>query len=151
MKQFTLPLHSFLQRPTVYLEQFFDSYAMLDTGSLFPVWVAEEQLLKDYGGILTAQDAPFGGFGGVTKGNIYEIPTFCVGELIFPNFPIIAAPHRLPCQMLFSATMFSHLVYEIDDQNHQLNITVPDKESVIRNLIIKDIDGNLQVFCSGGD
>lgn len=53
--------------------------------------------------------------------------------------------------MLFSATMFSHLVYEIDDQNHQLNITVPDKESVIRNLIIRDIDGNLQVFCSGGD
>ena len=53
--------------------------------------------------------------------------------------------------MLLSATMFSHLRYEVDDENHRLNVTVPDSQSCVRNLTIKDENGHLQVLCTSGD
>ena len=39
MKQFTLKLKKETQRPTVLLEGFYHFEAMVDTGSVFPVWV----------------------------------------------------------------------------------------------------------------
>ena len=35
-----------------------------------------------------------------------------------------------------------------DDDNHMFNITVPDKESVVRNLVIEDKDGKMHVLCN---
>lgn len=48
--------------------------------------------------------------------------------------------------MILSATMFRNLMYEIDDKNHKLNVTIPDGESEIRNLIIRDSNGKLHVL-----
>ena len=137
-----------MERPFVRMENFFNMDALLDTGSILPVWTASEEKLKAVGGKLIARDKPFGGFGGMTTGNIYEIQYFCIGELTFPHFHIIASPSDLPCQMLLSATMFHRLIYEIDDYNYALNITVPDTESFVRDLRIKDVNGRLQVFCT---
>ncbi|MBR2214583.1 MAG: hypothetical protein IJ849_02355 [Selenomonadaceae bacterium] len=148
MKQFTLYLKDDERRPIVLLKNFFDLEAMLDTGSMFPVWVASEERLKSIGGILEGTNKPFGGFGGMTMGNLYRIPTFQLGDLIFPDFHILAHSHRLPCQMLLSATMFSRMMYEVDDQNHRLNVTVPDTESLVRNLRIEDQNGRLHIFCT---
>ena len=44
--------------------------------------------------------------------------------------------------------MFDNLIYEIDCKNHRLNVTIPDDESVVRNLRIKDSEGKLYVFCN---
>ncbi|MBR2216440.1 MAG: hypothetical protein IJ849_11905 [Selenomonadaceae bacterium] len=148
MKQFTLPLDKAEQRPIVRLKNFHNLDAMLDTGALFPIWVSEEDDLRRVGGILVAQDKPFGGFGGMTTGNLYSIPTFQIGDLIYPNFPILASLHELPCQLLLSATMFSNMIYEVDDQNHSFNVNVPDTESLIRNLRIEDQNGRLHIFCT---
>lgn len=149
MKQFTLPLIKDKQRPTVRLSNFFQINAMLDTGAVLPVWVEEEEALKKIGGVPVAFNQPFGGFGGMTEGTLYKIPLFRCGELMFPEFPVIASKINLPCQMLLSATMFNGLVYEIDDWHHRFNVTIPDHESHVRKLIIEDRNGNLHIFCTG--
>ena len=53
--------------------------------------------------------------------------------------------------MILSASMFSGLRYEIDDENHKLNVTIPDTQSFVRNLTIWDENGHLQVLCVSGD
>ncbi|MBR3624661.1 MAG: retropepsin-like domain-containing protein [Selenomonadaceae bacterium] len=149
MKQFTLTLRKDIGRPTVILDNFFYLDALLDTGAVLPVWVRDEADLKAIGGVPIAFNQIFSGFGGLTKGTLYRIPLFKCGDLIFPNFPIIASRIDLPCQMILSATMFSKLIYEIDDYHHKLNVTIPDKESNIRNLKVEDKDGRLHVLCTG--
>ncbi len=68
MKQFVLPLAQNTQRPIIRIENFFNIYSMLDTGALIPVWVGNEDILKDIGGKIIAYNQPFGGFGGEAKG-----------------------------------------------------------------------------------
>ncbi len=151
MKQFVLPLMEGIQRPTIYLKDFFKLQAMLDTGALFPVWVGDETDLQALGAVPVVFNQPFGGFGGLTTGTIYKIPLLRCGGLLFPDFPIIAASCDLPCHMICSATMFSHLIYEIDDFHHQLNVTIPDSESPVRKLAIENRDGRLHVLCTGSE
>jgi len=54
MKQFTLPLIEDNSRPIIKIENFFNIYAMLDTGAVIPVWIKNENFLevKDSGGKL---------------------------------------------------------------------------------------------------
>ena len=151
MKQFTLMMRKRAQRPIVFLSDFFQLDAMLDTGAVLPVWVEDEEGLQDMGAVLVAENQPFGGFGGMTRGTLYKIPFFRCGDLIYPEFPIIAARIDLPCQMLLSATMFNGLIYEVDDCHHRFNVEIPDCESHVRKLIIEDRTGNLHVLCEGAD
>jgi hypothetical protein len=139
------------QRPIVYLADYFQLNAMLDTGSLFPVWVENEDFLKNIGGIPIAYNQPFGGFGGMATGTLYRVPIFRCGELMFPEFPIIASQISLPCQMLLTATMFSGLIYEVDDCHHRFNVTIPDRQSCVRKLTIEDSQGRLHVLCVSGE
>lgn len=149
MKQFILPLVKNAQRPTAILENFHHLIAMLDTGAVLPVWVKDEKTLQAMGAVAVAHHQPFGGFGGMTTGTLYRLPLFRCGELIYPEFPVIASRIDLPCQMLLSATMFSGLIYEIDDCHHKFNVTVPDHESHVRKLTIADRGGRLHVLCGG--
>ena len=151
MKQFTLAMRKKAQRPIIFLQDFFHLDAMLDTGSVLPVWVEDEGWLAEIGSILVTANQPFGGFGGTAIGTLYRIPLFRCGDLVYPNLPIIAAKINLPCQMLLSATMFSGLIYEVDDCHHRFNVTIPDTESSIRNLRIEDREGTLHVLCTGED
>ena len=145
MKQITLPLTMIDPRPVVKLEEDFELYAMLDTGAVIPVWVDEEKYLQAIGGVKVRENATFGGFGGNTSGPLYHIPTFTVGDLTFPHLPVIVSEMDAPFHMILSATMFKRLIYEIDDYHHKLNITVPDGESLIRNIIDRDDNGRLKI------
>lgn len=151
MKQFTLTMRDDAQHPIVILNDFFFLDALLNTGAVLPVWVEKENILKNIGGVPAAFNQTFSGFGGSTSGTLYNISLFKCGELIFQNFPIIASRIDLPYQMILSAAMFSHLIYEIDDYYHKLNVTVPDKESHIRNLKVEGKNGILYVLCIGKD
>ena len=150
MKQFTLDLYDNIQRPVIYLPDWNKFDVMLDTGALFPVWVDEEAVLTELGAECVKDSVEFGGFGGKAKGKLYKLPYFKMGELIYPGLPVIAYQIEIPCQMILSASMFSHLRYEIDDENHKLNVTVPDKQSCVRNLTIWEENGHLQVLCVSG-
>ena len=111
----------------------------------------QENTLASLGAELILYDVEFGGFGGKAKGKLYKLPYFQMGELIYPNLHIISCEMTMPCQMILSATMFRKLRYEIDDENSVFNITIPNKQSNIRNLVIEDRNGRLHVLCSVGD
>ena len=149
MKQFTLNINDGYQRPIIELKTWHNLDALLDTGAFFPVWTMDESILKELGGKCIRKDVIFGGFGGETKGNLYELPSILIGDLIFPNTHIVACKDLkiLPFQLILSATMFHNLIYEIDNKNHKLNVTVPDGESTIRNLRIEDSNGRLYILC----
>lgn len=151
MRQFTLPLKKNTQRPVVVLNEFYNLEVMLDTGALFPVWVEDEELLKELGGEVVAENVEFAGFGGKAKGRLYKLSMLKIGLLVFPEFHIIACRMNLPCYMMMSATMFRHLIYEIDDYNYRFNVSIPETESEIRNLIIWDSDGRLHVACNSAE
>ena len=135
------------QRPIAYLKTWYKIDAMIDTGALIPVWTRDEKILLNLGGKLIQENIKFRGFGGRTQGNLYCISNFIMGKLLFTKLYVIAhADNELPCHMILSATMFRNLMYEIDDKNHKLNVTIPDGESEIRNLIIRDSNGKLHVL-----
>ncbi len=149
MKQFTLSLVKNSLRPVVKLESWNNFRALLDTGAFFPIWTAEEEILNDLGGRILRKNVFFSGFGGSTKGNLYEVQKIVIGGLIFPNTHIIACKdlQDVPFQLILSATMFQNLIYEIDDKNHRFNVTIPDDESHVRNLRIEDANGRLHILC----
>lgn len=150
MKQFTLQLDMDYQRPIIELKAWHNFEALLDTGAFFPIWTASPNILEKTGGILEQKEVRFRGFGGETKGDLYRLSTFVIGDLVFPNMSIIACTDLavVPFQLILSATMFDNLIYEIDTKNHKLNITIPDDESLIRNLKIKNSSGTLHVLCT---
>ncbi len=151
MKKFILSLNKKPQRPIVYLNDWHGIDAMIDTGSLFPVWVADESILDMLGAKRIRDDVGVSGFGGTVKGSLYVIPLFQFGELMYPHFHIVTHKLDLPCQMILPATMFRNLQYEIDDKNHLFQVTIPDEQSNIRNLVISDKAGKLHVLCTSAE
>ena len=143
MKQFTLRLDATQQRPVVLLKN--SLTALLDTGAYIPVWTDEEDILASVmGGKLVKRNVPFTGFGGIAYGNLYQV-TFEVGDLVFPNMHIVANSElNTSYNLILSATMFDGLIYEIDTKAHRLNVSVPDEESIVRNLMI--VDKNEKIF-----
>ena len=150
MKQFTFILDNHQQRPVIRLDN--GLRALLDTGAYIPVWTDEENILKEkLGAQLFAQNVSFTGFGGKTTGNLYKV-TLQIGQLVYPNMSIVAnAELDTPFNLILSATMFQNLIYEVDDKNHKFNITIPDTESIVRNLRIKSINGRIIVLCNSGE
>ena len=151
MKQFSLRLNKNSQRPIARLDTFHNYDAMLDTGSVFPMWVKGEDILQGIGGQLIMDRVQFSGFGGSSEGKLYRLEMVQIGELFYPGLNIISCRIDIPCYMILSATMFHSLIYEVDDYNHSLNFTIPDKESAVRNLKIWDSKGKLHVACQSAD
>lgn len=149
MKQITLSLVKNTLRPIVQLNNWNNFRALLDTGAYFPIWTADERILIELGEEHIRDNVCFGVFGGTTAGNLYSVTTV-VGSLVYPNMHIIACKdlENVPFNLILSATMFQHLIYEIDDKNYRFNITVPDGESMVRNLRIEDSNGKIYVLCS---
>lgn len=145
-----MKLNKAFQRPVVFLSNWHGLNALLDTGALFPVWTAPEKALEELGATLIKNNVTFSGFGGKTSGNLYRLNQVTVGKIIFPEMAIISCNdlNDVPYHMIFSATMFKDLIYEVDDKNHRLNVTVPEGECLVRNLRIEDKDGKLHVLCN---
>lgn len=150
MKQFTLNLVKDASRPVVVLKNWNNFHALLDTGAYFPVWTSDEEILKELGADCVRRGVRFSGFGGETEGNLYTLPCMLVGELMFPNIHIVACNDlkNTPFQLILSATLFTNLIYEIDDKNHKLNVSVPDDEDLVRNLKVEDRNGRIHVLCN---
>ena len=149
MNCLTFELKENFQKPLVVLKDWYNIDALLDTGALFPVWTARESLLPKLGGRFIKADVPFSGFGGETKGNLYRRKEFRIGDLVFPDLPIVTSTEmeKEPYHMIISATMLQNLVYTIDDKNHKLTVEIPDDEYPERHMRIYDSNGRLYVLC----
>lgn len=148
MNQFTLDLDDEEVKPIIILENWKNYRALLDTGSYFPIWTDDEDILKDFGGRCIQERVSFSGFGGDTQGNMFILPELKVGDLNYSNLPIVACSDlgNAPFQLILSATMFHRLIYTIDDLNHKFTVMVPDGESHERTLRMERINGRLQVL-----
>ena len=147
MKQITLKLNRNYQRPVVVVGDKFK--ALFDTGAFFPVWVAGEKTLKSQGAELIKENVPFSGFGGTATGNLYRV-TFQVGELVYPSMPILANSELdVTFDVILSASMFDGLIYQVDTVNHVLTVEIPDNESTVRNIKLRDSSGRW--FVLSGD
>lgn len=149
MRQILLELDKSNPRPVVLLKD--DLTALLDTGAFVPVWVAKEEDLRAIQGVrFVKADVPFSGFGGTTRGNLYRM-TLQVGNMVYPDMPILAnAEVDSDFDMILSAPMFDGLIYQVDTVNHVLNIDIPDNESNVRHIRLKNSKGELFVL-SGVD
>lgn len=125
----------------------YDIQALIDTGAYIPVWTQPKAVLEAIGGKSHNRKVTFAGFGGMTEGEYYTL-TLRFGKLIFPHMPIILHPmDNVPVDMICSATMFSKLIYEINDKYHYINVKVPDDENCNRNLKLYDRRGKCYVLC----
>ena len=155
MKQFTLDLMGYASKPILSI---YCSFALLDTGADIPVCCLPPKMLKEvFSAEMVLKDQCFNSFGKEIYGDVFRLKMFQVGELIFPNMSIFVVPResmsgRGGKEPLFyyilSSSMFSGLIYEIDNVRSKLNVTVPDTESTVRNLIIRNVGGNLSVLCT---
>ena len=150
MKQMTLELDGRQQRPVVKLDN--GLRALLDTGAYIPVWTDDEEVLVGkMGAELVAKNVSFTGFGGTAIGNLYKV-SLKVGDLIYPNMAVIANQDLVtPFNIILSATMFNSLIYEVDDKNRRFNVSIPDDESMVRNLRIEDKEGEIHILCNSGE
>lgn len=133
-------------RPIILLDNIFNGCtALIDTGALFPIWTKDVRLLEALGAELVKKNVNFGGFGGDAEGDIYKI-TLDLGKFIYPNMHIIACRNdEIPGFFIFSATMFKHAIYTIDDITKKFIVKTIDNQ-ICRNLIIKDTNGKLSVL-----
>ena len=147
MRQVTLRLAADVERPVVIVGG--NMTALLDTGAYIPVWTDEESILTEkLGAVLQKKGISFTGYGGTAVGNLYQV-TLNVGALTYPNMSIIANQDLdTPFNLILSATMFRGLIYEVDDVNHFFNISIPDNESMVRNLRIVEENGRIHVLCN---
>lgn len=147
MRQVTLRLAADVERPVVIVGG--NMTALLDTGAYIPVWTDEESILTEkLGAVLQKKGISFTGYGGTAVGNLYQV-TLKVGMLTYPNMSIIANQDLdTPFNLILSATMFRGLIYEVDDVNHFFNISIPDNESMVRNLRIVEENGRIHVLCN---
>ena len=100
------------------------------------------------GGKLVKKNVPFTGFGGTAYGNLYQV-TLEIGDLMFPNMHIVANSElNTSYNLILSATMFDGLIYEIDTKAHRLSVSVPDEESIVRNIRIVDSAGKTYILCN---
>lgn len=146
--QITLNLDREARRPVVQISWFHGCRAMLDTGALFPIWVASDDLLMGLGARLIKKNVKFSGFGGDASGNLYRV-NFMLDDLIYIDMPIVAKEmEKLQCHLILSATMFENTVYEIDMRNHRLKMDTKDNQPV-RLLKLSNDNGKFSVYLAG--
>ena len=148
--QITLQLDDKARRPIVNLNWFNGCRALIDTGSLFPIWNKNEDVLvKKLGAVLIKKNITFGGFGGETQGNLYRI-NFELNGLYFLDMPIVASKLiRANWSMILPATMFDGMTYEIDTVRKKLNINIEDNQPVRILRLSDDNNSNISVYLSG--
>lgn len=133
-------------RPIIKLDMIFSGCtALLDTGAIIPVWTKDVKLLQRLGGTLVKRNVGFAGFGGKTKGDLYNM-NLILDKIVFPKLPIIVHnDDSIPGYFLFSATMFKSMIYTIDDITKQFIVISPSNQ-VCQNIKVITNNGKISVL-----
>lgn len=148
MIEIAIQLNKNTRRPIVLLDWFRGCRALIDTGALIPIWTAKDTDLIELGATLERKNVSFGGFGGEAVGNQYRI-SFKLGSIVYVDMPIIAKEMSgLSCHMILPATMFTGMVYTINDKEKTFGLRILDNQPV-RNLRLSTDTGDLSVYLAG--
>lgn len=150
MPQFELPLDTNQIRPVISLPKYSNIKVLIDTGATIPVWVIDENILiKLFNARDTGLTESFGGFGGCVQGKIYEIDLE-LGFLRFSKLKIIASPlPKVGFHMIFSASMFKGLKYEIDNINNKFIVKMIAGDNSERKLNFVKENGVWRTYILG--
>lgn len=119
--------------------------ALVDTGAEVPVFTKEEDLLQALGFKRLDGKHLLEGFGGSgVLCNIYS-GTIRIGNIIYPNFRILAGPKRKGFGIVLSASMFSEFSMTIDNLSSTF-ILENNSNQTCYNITIRDDSGNSTVL-----
>lgn len=145
--KFILPLQKNFEIPVIRLNEPFDLTVAFSSSILLPIWTLKESLLLEMGAKRIRRHVHFECFDDIIQGNLYELKELKIGRLIFPHLKILAVKFKCQVHIVLPTSMLKNLIYEFDDYNHKLTITIPDEQPEVRNIIVTKPDGNLQVIC----
>ena len=133
-------------RPIIELDLFPGCLALIDTGAVIPVWTGEESKLKALEGVRSLdKQGTFSGFGGYSKGNLYEM-TLNFGGLYYINLPIIASRMKdVSWHMVLPATIFDGMRYTIDNIQGMAIFEASDNQPV-RHLKYQNRNGGMHIL-----
>ena len=142
MQQYTFKTSQNNTRPTIRVYE--NLSAVIDTGADIPVCADANVLVERFGAreqIIPDESIETIGIGGNIRGRIFRVKGFELGPLIYPelNFFVPNKP-TMTTTFLFSSSMFSNLICEVDFKNHYFRITLPDDEQTVR-LVTFEKDG----------
>jgi len=139
------------QRPVIDL---YGNAALIDTGAIIPMVYFPGELLKlAWNAELVISDVEIGGIGGKTKGDIYTLHNFIVGDFCFDALDVFVSNTRdTRYTYLLSATMFYGTNFSfnlIDKENQTFTVEIPDSIPLHRDFRIKDLDGKIYAQVDG--
>jgi hypothetical protein len=138
-----------LSRPIVNLDDVFvGCKALIDTGALFPVWAAPEQILQKLGATRDVKlpSDKIGGFGGESKGNIYRM-TVKMDSIYFIDMPFIAVEMKgSRFHLVLPATLFFGMEMNINFQNHSVTIETNSNQVSYNMHHRRNDDGTLTIY-----
>lgn len=150
MKTFTMKMNGH-QRPVIDL---YGAEAIIDTGAIIPMtsyspelvtlaWKATPKLLG----------TSIGGIGGESRGDVYTLYNFQVGDLIFDELDVfIPYEPDVTYSFLLSATMFHGMKIDFDltvDENQSFIVNIPENVDLHRKFNVTDLKGKLCIQIDG--
>ena len=138
-------------RPVVGLHKVFNGCkGLIDTGALFPVWTAPEEVLVASGAQFDPEHSPeeVTGFGGTAKGNLYRM-NLDLNGIYYIDLPILASElSGSRFHMILPSSMFAGMELVLDYKNHCVNIDTRSNQ-VVYHLHHKRDDGGTLVLING--
>ena len=139
------------QRPVVLL---YGNEALIDTGAVIPMISLSPELIKlAWNAELLLADTKIGGIGGTSKGDVYTLHNFKVGDITFDSLDVFV-PYKPDTKYMFllSSTMFYGMNFSfdmIDKDNQSFTVRIPDEISLHRTFEIKSLEGKLYAQVDG--
>ena len=125
MARIEIPMLKEYQRPIIEL---YDEWALIDTGAIVPVLsMRPKRIEKEFSGRNVKQGTQIGGLGGDSEGDVYRLPEFRIGELVYAPFEVFVP--RVPLlrfPLLLSATMFYGMNYALNTMDGNFVIETGD-------------------------
>ena len=139
------------QRPVINL---YGNEAIIDTGAIIPMVSFSKEIVKlAWNADLVKSDIEIGGIGGKTKGSIYTLHNFQIGDLIFDDLDVfISDIPTIKYSFLLSATMFygTNFSFEMINSNNQnFIVEVPDDFDYHIKFKIIELKGDLYAQING--
>lgn len=147
-REFSLPLLKGYKRPVMMLRGL---PTLIDTGAIVPVFSPStipkftKMLMKTaFHAEIVIENKSFVGFDGPVWGDVYSIPEFHIGELVYRPFEVfVPYKSKLTHPVILSATLFDGTIYTVDSVNYSFTVRLPDGFPESRQFHIRDLRGTL--------
>lgn len=148
-RQMIFDVDNAAQQPTIVLSEFYNLRALIDTGSMLPMWIKDRDLLEELGGVPLNREVNITGVSGTEAGKALYRINVPFGEIIYKDMPIIYNPiysdNLKNVHIVFGATNFRGMRYTLDTENNKLIVELLNNQMVI-NVHTEKADGTPDIL-----